>query len=68
MTGMDALYANTEAHDASGRFITYWNRDETGKISRQALVEYESDAKHANGVRKGGWYLGPRETGQGKRT
>ena len=64
LDGMDALYANTEAHDASGRFITYWNRDETGKISRQALVEYESDAKHANGVRKGGWYLGPRETGK----
>ena len=64
LDGMDALYANTEAHDASGRFITYWNRDETGKINRQALVEYESDAKHANGVRKGGWYLGPRETGK----
>ena len=64
LDGMDALYANTEAHDASGRFITYWNRDETGKISRQALVEYESDAKHPNGVRKGGWYLGPRETGK----
>ena len=64
LDGMDALYANTEAHDASGRFITYWNRDETGKISRQALVEYESQAKHANGVRKGGWYLGPKETGK----
>ena len=25
LDGNDALYANTEAHDASGRFITYWN-------------------------------------------
>ena len=62
LDGQDALYANTEAHDASGRFITYWNRDASGKINRQALVEYESQAKHPNGVRKGGWYLGPKET------
>ncbi len=62
LDGNDALYANTEAHDASGRFITYWNRDASGKINRQALVEYESQAKHPNGVRKGGWYLGPKET------
>ena len=62
LDGNDALYANTEAHDASGRFITYWNRDAAGKINRQALVEYESQAKHPNGVRKGGWYLGPKET------
>ena len=62
LDGNDALYANTEAHDASGRYITYWNRDAAGKINRQALVEYESQAKHPNGVRKGGWYLGPKET------
>ena len=62
LDGNDALYANTEAHDASGRYITYWNRDASGKINRQALVEYESQAKHPNGVRKGGWYLGPKET------
>ncbi|MTJ94090.1 MAG: HAMP domain-containing protein [Desulfovibrio sp.] len=64
LDGNDAQYANTEAHDASGRFITYWNRDASGKINRQALVEYESQAKHPNGVRKGGWYLGPKETGK----
>ena len=62
LDGNDAQYANTEAHDASGRFITYWNRDASGKINRQALMEYESQAKHPNGVRKGGWYLGPKET------
>jgi|GEM_PF-177038 len=64
LDGQDAQYANTEAHDNSGRFITYWNRDTSGKINRQALVEYESQAKHPNGVRKGGWYLGPKETGK----
>lgn len=59
LDGMDALYANTEAHDASGRFITYWNRDETGKISRQALVEYESDAKHATAYARAAGTLAP---------
>jgi methyl-accepting chemotaxis protein len=63
LDGEDALHAGeTETgHDASGRFITYWNRDETGKIARQALVGYEDTSLHPNGVRKGGWYLTPRE-------
>ncbi len=62
--GADSKYAGTAGYDASGRFIPYWNRDPNGKIARQPLVEYESQDKHANGVRKGGWYLGPRETGK----
>ena len=62
----DAGFAGDAAggHDATGRFIPYWNRDSTGKIARQPLVDYESQATYQNGVRKGGWYLGPRETGQ----
>ncbi|WP_051677189.1 methyl-accepting chemotaxis protein [Maridesulfovibrio frigidus] len=47
-------------HDASGRFIPYWNRDKNGKIGRQALVGYEDASLHPNGVTKGGWYLFPR--------
>jgi methyl-accepting chemotaxis protein len=49
-------------YDETGRLIPYWNRDESGKIARQALVEYESSETHPNGIRKGGWYQGPRET------
>ncbi|SNR64944.1 methyl-accepting chemotaxis sensory transducer with Cache sensor [Humidesulfovibrio mexicanus] len=64
LDGNDAKYANTPGHDATGRFIPYWNRDPKGNIARQPLVEYESNDKHPNGVRKGGWYLGPRETGK----
>ena len=64
LDGRDADFANTEAHDATGRFITYWNKDGSGKINRQALVEYESDAKHQNGVPKSAWYLTPRSTGK----
>jgi methyl-accepting chemotaxis protein len=64
LDGRDRLYAGkvAEGYDETGRLIAYWNRDESGKIARQALVEYESTATHPNGVRKGGWYLGPRES------
>ncbi|WP_243362198.1 methyl-accepting chemotaxis protein [Fundidesulfovibrio terrae] len=64
--GRDKDFAGnkTGGYDDTGRFIPYWNRDEKGNIARQALVEYESQDKHPNGVRKGGWYLGPRETGK----
>ena len=51
-------------YDASGRFIPYWNRDEGGKIARQALVDYENAELNTNGVGKGAWYLGSRSNGQ----
>lgn len=54
-TGKDGNNADT------GRFSPYWNRDASGNIAVQPLVEYDSYALHANGVRKGGWYLGPKE-------
>jgi methyl-accepting chemotaxis protein len=62
----DAEFAGDEAagRAAAGRFVPYWNRDENGNIARQMLVEFENRETHANGVLKGGWYLGPRETGR----
>ncbi len=47
----------------TGRFTPYWNRDSKGNIAVQALVEYDTLDKHPNGVLKGGWYIGPKETG-----
>ncbi len=63
LDGKDSLYAGDveSGHDSTGRFVPYWNRDENGKIARQALVGYEDSSLHPNGVRKGGWYLNPRE-------
>ena len=55
-TGEDGNNADT------GRFTPYWNRDASGKIAVQPLVEYDSHEKHPNGVLKGGWYIGPAET------
>ena len=48
----------------TGRFTPYWTRDDGGKIAVQPLVEYDTNAKHPNGVLKGGWYITPREQHQ----
>ncbi|MBN8900176.1 MAG: HAMP domain-containing protein, partial [Rhodospirillales bacterium] len=46
--------------DTTGRFLSYWTRDDKGHVALQPLVEYDSAERHPNGVVKGGWYLGPR--------
>ncbi|KFZ37846.1 chemotaxis protein [Shewanella mangrovi] len=50
------------SHTETGRFTPYWTRNAAGNIAVQALVEYDTDAKHPNGVLKGGWYSGPKAT------
>jgi len=55
-TGRDGNNAQT------GRFTPYWNRDGEGNIAVQPLVEYDTMDRHPNGVLKGGWYIGPRDT------
>ena len=53
--GMDARYARTPGHDASGRFVPVWNRDASGKIECEPALAYE-----AAGM--GDYYLIPRAT------
>ena len=64
--GNDEAYRGKkeEGYDDSGRFVPYWNRDKNGNVARQALVGYEDASLHPNGVRKGGWYLKPKESGK----
>ncbi len=66
LDGRDADFSGVResGQDDSGRFTPYWNRDANGKIAVQVLVDYESQDKYDNGIRKGGWYLTPRETGK----
>jgi methyl-accepting chemotaxis protein len=60
-----AFQGNTNfGSDQTGRFIPYWNRDESGKIASQPLVDYDSKDLHPNGVPKGGWYIGPKQSGK----
>ena len=62
--GNDALHRNGKDgnNPDNGRFTPYWNRDQNGNIAVQPLVEYDTMVQHPNGVLKGGWYIGPRET------
>ena len=46
----------------TGRFTPYWTRGADGHIDVQPLVEYDTTDRHPNGVLKGGWYIGPRDT------
>lgn len=52
--GQDTRYVNTEGHDQTGRFMSYWFRDEGGQLATEPLVEYET----------GDWYQAPKKTGQ----
>jgi methyl-accepting chemotaxis protein len=66
LDGQDETYKNKRetGTDGTGRFIPYWNRDQSGHVAMQPLVEYDSRELHPNGVMKGGWYIGPQETGR----
>ncbi len=54
--GMDRGYKNKTGHDATGRFIPYWNRDKTGKIMVEPLVDYDKEGA-------GDYYQLPKKTG-----
>ena len=60
--GMDNRYVNATGHDATGRFIPYWNHNEEGRLFIEPLVSYENGARDASGARAGDYYLLPRET------
>lgn len=64
LDGQDQASRNNEGgnNPLTGRFTPYWTRSSDGHIAVQPLVEYDSDARHPNGVLKGGWYSGPRDT------
>jgi len=66
LDGNDEAFRNRRetGTDSTGRFIPYWNRDQSGKIAMQSLVEYDSHDLHPNGVMKGGWYIGPQTNGR----
>jgi methyl-accepting chemotaxis protein len=38
--GFDAQFANTAGHDATGRFVPYWNRG-NGSVALEALANYD---------------------------
>lgn len=52
---MDDIYKNSPGHDATGRYVPYWNRGGDGKVVVEALVDYEVE-----GV--GDYYQIPKKT------
>ena len=52
--GRDADYANTKAHDASGRFVPYWIQDGKGGHLSDAIVDYDKE----------NYYLLPKQSGK----
>lgn len=59
--GADALFANTNGHDTSGRLAPYWSRGPQG-ISLALMQGYEDTSRNSNGDRVGEYYLCPMET------
>ncbi|CAH0174547.1 Methyl-accepting chemotaxis protein McpU [Pseudomonas brassicacearum] len=64
LDGQDTAFRNAEDgnNPLTGRFTPYWTRSADGHVAVQPLVEYDSPDRHPNGVPKGGWYSGPRDT------
>ncbi|WP_295949183.1 methyl-accepting chemotaxis protein [uncultured Xanthomonas sp.] len=52
--GNDKAFVGTEGHDATGRYMTWWSR-QNGKLVREALRDYEKPGD-------GDWYLLARNT------
>ena len=52
--GQDAAHAGKPGHDATGRFIPYWNRA-SGQVQVEPLADYEKPGT-------GDYYLKPRQT------
>ncbi|RCK50240.1 chemotaxis protein [Thalassospira profundimaris] len=66
LDGNDAAFKGNRnmGSDDTGRFLPYWTRNASGDIAIQPLVEYDSSAKHPNGLIKGDWYISPSRTGK----
>ena len=54
LDGRDREYANTRGHDATGRYIPYYNRG-SGKIILEPLVDYDKEGA-------GDYYMIPKKT------
>jgi len=52
---MDSGYINDEGHDATGRFIPYWTRNNAGEIAVEPLLYYDKEGA-------GDYYLLPKST------
>ena len=66
LDGNDAAFRGKTVFgsDDTGRALPYWTRNEEGDFALQSMAEYDNKDKYPNGLMKGGWYLGPQESGK----
>lgn len=57
MDGQDAVFANTEGHDATGRFVWCWYRGTGGRLAMKPLAHYDEPGA-------GDYYLSPVRSGK----
>ncbi len=43
LDGRDAEFVNAKGHDATGRFVPYWSRDDKGAITLAPLLDYDKE-------------------------
>ena len=55
--GRDDDFRGSAGHDATGRFVPYWNRDASGKVANEPLLDYDKEGL-------GDYYLLPKKTGK----
>ena len=60
--GLDVAYADVEGSDASGRFVPYVSRNESGEVIVRSIVGLESSTPGAGGVPEGQPYLQARSS------
>jgi methyl-accepting chemotaxis protein len=57
--GKDRNFVDERGHDATGRFIPYWTRDDAGNAVLEALKDYDVQTPTGPGTN----YRVPRHTG-----
>ncbi|QTA82282.1 Methyl-accepting chemotaxis protein, double Cache and HAMP domains-containing [Desulfonema limicola] len=56
----DEKFLNMLGSDQTGRFLSYWQKDGR-RITLNSLTGYEDQERYENGIRKGEYYLLPKE-------
>ena len=62
--GSDSDYVGAEGHDDTGRFVPYYNKGTGSEIKLEPCYDYANPERDERGVRRGEYFLRPKETGK----
>ena len=60
--GMDMVFANSEGHDETGRFISYWTRNQAGELVNTPIANYDFNNLNPDDSRPNEYYNTPMQT------